>query len=246
MGQIENLQENIEELTEVILSLNETVKPFDIAKYFMTPRQIAKKMMMVTSKNPDLKDQTGAEMPLDEKSVHIIVYGKYLEGADGKVVDDEIKHPECVDPDRAMSLSHPTFKEKIPNTKREVKNSFRMLNIKKTALKEEFTFAIKQIATGISVFAASSITIPIGSGIPAAISALQSVVKAINNLMASVLQIIPILGPLVDIPLLVAAAVLDSILIVVNTILMAIILVLTLIATLRKLIIPIMMIPGVG
>jgi hypothetical protein len=57
-----------------------------------------------------------------------------------------------------------------------------MLNIKKTALKEAFSFAIKQIAMGVTVFAASSITIPIGSGIPAAIAALQSIVKAIKNL----------------------------------------------------------------
>ena len=246
MSQVDDLQSNINELTEVVLSLNETEKPFDITKYFMTPRQIAKKMIMVTSKNPDLKDQTGVEMPIDEKSVHIIVYGKYMVGSDGKVVDDEIKHPECVDPAKAMSLNHPTFKEKIPNTKRDVKNSFRMLNIKKTALKDDFTFAIKQIAIGVTVMAGSAITIPIGSGIPAAIAALQSIVKAINTLMASVLEIIPILGPLIDIPLLIADAILESILVVVNTILMAIIVVLTLIATLRKLIMPVLMIPGVG
>ena len=164
-------------------------------------------MMQVSSQVQT--NSANTQIPVDEKSVHIVIYGKYMMGADGKVVDNEIKFPECVDHDRAMSLTHPTLKEKIPKMKKDIKNSIDMLKIKEAKLKDAVKLAGKQIITGISAFAAAAITIPIGSGVPTAMAALQSIVAAIATLAGSVMEIIPILGPLVDIPLLIAEAVLS-------------------------------------
>jgi hypothetical protein len=237
MSQIDDLKGNIDELSEIVLSLNEETKPFDVAKYFMTPRQIAKKMMQTT--NPTLIDATGQPMPADEKSIHIIVYGKYMEGPDGKVVDNEIKFPDCVDLNRAMPDNHPTLKDKVPNMKKEVKNSVRMLGIKKDKLKAAVILAAKQIVLGLTVMASSAVLLPIGSGIPNAMAALQSIVVAINTLATSVLDIIPMLGPLVDIPLLILEAALTVVLGFINLLLKAIIVVLGAIDEVKKLIGPI-------
>ena len=98
MSQTTDLQNNIDELTEIIHKLNEKSKPIDITIHLMTKRQIAKKIMETADPNAD------------KKTIHIIVYGKYLTGATGKVIDDEVKYPECVDNKRAIKFSHPIFK----------------------------------------------------------------------------------------------------------------------------------------
>ncbi len=239
MSQIDDLQSNIEELQEAIMSLNEPAGTIKInwEDYFMTPRQIAKKIALVSSITQT--DSAGNEIPVDEKSIHISIYGKYLVGSNGDVVDNEIKYPECVDKNRGMSDNHPTMKDKIPNMKKDIKNSFRILKIKTTQLEEATKLASKQIVAGTAAAASALVLLPIGSGLPTAIPALQSIVVAINNLQKSVLEIIPLLGPLVNVPLVVGAAFLDTVLGLVNAVLIAITALLKVIDTVRTAVAPI-------
>ncbi len=242
MSAIQDLEKNIDDLTEIIIKLNEETPPFDVAKYFMTPRQVAKKMMKMSA--TVTTDATGMSIPADDKSIHMIVYGKYMVDNQGKLVDNEIKYPECVDKDKAMQDNHPTLKDKVPNMKKEVKNSVRVLNIKKTELTKAIKLAGQQIVTGIASFAAAVVVLPIGSGAPLGMAALQSIVSAINTLSSRVMEILPILGPLIDIPLLVAEAVIDIVLNVVNVLLKVLISVLGLIVEIKKLLMPVIKLIG--
>lgn len=242
MGQIEDLESNITELEDLAIELNKKMEPFDITKYFLTKRQIAKKLMASTA--PVLTDPTtGQPIPTDEKAIHTIVYGKYLLDADGKLVDNEVKFPECVDEERCINIKHPIF-DKIKNMGKEVKKSIKVLGVKKDKLKEAITAAGKQITTATAAVGASAATLPPGSGVPSAIAVGQAIVSAINNLATSVMDILPILGPLIAIPLMVAAAVLDMILSIVNAILMALIIILGLIVSIKKLVMPLILLVG--
>lgn len=226
MSQIQDLTDNIDELTEVIHKLNETVKPLDITIHLMTKRQIAKKMMSVAL--PD--------SPPDR--IHFIVYGKELRGANGKLIDDEKKYPECVDHKRAIKFTHSIFKE-IDKMIKDVKNSIRSLNNKLTTLKSEFVLAGKQIGFGVATISAAPTLLPPGTGLPVGINAAQSIIATINNLSAKVMEIIPILGPLINIPLLIIETAINIVLAAVNAILVALILVIGTIAELRKMILPV-------
>lgn len=238
-NQIKQLEINIDTLSEVILKLNEPTNSLKIdwSTTFLTPRQVAKKIMKFGA--PIITDGTNQPIPPDEKSIHMVVYGKYLLDGKGKLVDNEIKFPDCVDKDRGMSLSHPMFTEKIKNMIKELKTSIRILNIKKIALKEAFELAGKQIVAGVAAAVSALTLLPFGAGLPTAIPALQSIVTAINTLMSTILEILPVLGPLVNIPLVIAEGALNGIFALVNGTLVILIGILDLIAGLKKTIGPI-------
>jgi hypothetical protein len=242
MSAIDDLKKNVNDLSEIIIKLNEETPPFDISKYLLTPRQMAKKMMIKSA--TVTTDATGMPIPADEKSIHMIVYGKYMVDGQGKLVDNEIKYPECVDKDKAMQDNHPTLTEKIPKMQKDTKDSIRVLNIKKAELMKAIKLAGQQIATGLAAFAASVVVLPIGSGAPMGLSAIQSIVAAINTLSSRVMEILPILGPLIDIPLMVAEAVIDIVLNVVNALLKILISTLGLIVEIKKLLMPVIKLIG--
>ena len=231
MAQIDDLQSNVNKLTNTILTLNEPVGTIQIdwSKYLLTPRQIAKNLAL--SAAPTLTDSTGAPIPVNEKSVHTAIYGKYMVGSDGKVVDNEILHPECVDHNRAMPDNHPALTDKVPNMTSDLKVSMRVLNIKKSKLADDIKLAGKQIATGLLVIAESLAPIPKPN---MGISAVQGVVAAINTLISSVMDIIPLLGPLITIPLLIAEAFIETILGITNGLLTALLAILGLISDIKK------------
>jgi hypothetical protein len=231
MSAIQDLENNIDRLNEVILSLNEDVKPFDLSQHILTKRQIAKKIFASVSQY----------QPPDEKSIHILVYGKYMVGMDGKVVDNEIKYPECVDKDKALSINHPIMKDTVKNMVRDIKNSFRVLNIKSTELKDAFKLAVKQIAIAAPATVSAATTLPIGSGVAPALAGIQNIVASIKTLQSRVLEILPVLGPLINLPLIIMEESLNLILSMVNTVLIVLIEVLGLIADLRNLIKPVLL-----
>lgn len=231
MSTMQDLENNIDKLNEVILQLNEEVKPFDLSKHILTKRQIAKKMFGFLS----------PYQPPDEKSIHILVYGKYMVGADGKVVDDEVKFPECVDKDRCLNDNHPMLKDTVKNMVKDLKNSFRVLNIKSTELKDSFKLAVKQIAVAAPATASAALTLPLGSGVMPALAGVQNIVASIKTLQSRVLEIIPILGPLVNLPLIIMEESLNLILSMVNMVLTILIEVIGLIADLKNLIKPVLL-----
>lgn len=225
MSQFEDLNDNIDELSEVILKLNEkSGPPIDLTKYMLTKRQAAKKIMELASPESDKKD------------IHYVVYGKYEVDSNGKVVDDEDKYPWCVEHKRAIKITHPIFKE-VKKMFREIKTSIRALGVKMDELQEAFKFAGKQLVNA-SVVAADAAAPP-APKIKTGIAAVQAVVAVIQDLAHKIIEILPFLGPLIDIPLIIMETALDMVLSVVNGILAALIVIIGSIATLKKSILPI-------
>lgn len=227
MSQITDLEDNIDELNEVCLALCEKTKPLDLTKYMLTNRQMIKKIMEAA--DPDKSEE-------EKKRIHIIVYGKYEVDGNGKLVDDEDKYPWCVDDKRSIKLTHPLFKE-VKQMWKELKKSFRMIGIKRDQLKDAFEFAGKQIDNAGLV--ASDAAAPPSPKIKVGIAAVQGIVTAIQDLQYKVLEILPILGPLINIPLLIVETAIDLILSVVNGILTILIAIIGTIATLKNSIAPI-------
>lgn len=227
MSQITDLEDNIDELNEVCLSLCEKTKPLDLTKYMLTNRQMIKKIM--ESVDPDKSDE-------EKKRIHIIVYGKYEVDGNGKLVDNEDKYPWCVEEKKSINKTHPMFKQSKEMWK-ELKKSFRMIGIKRDELKDAFTFAGKQIANAGLV--AADAAAPPSPKIKVGIAAVQAVVSAIQTLQFKVLEILPILGPLINIPLMIVETAIDMILGVVNGILTILIAIIGTIATLKNTIMPI-------
>jgi len=243
--QINQLEENIEELEEIIYRLTKKEEPIDIWEYLLTPRQIAKKIMINSAPVIPTLDGEGILPAEDmEKSIHMVVYGKYLVGDDGILIDNEIKYPECVDKNRAIGDDHPIFKEKIKNMKKQIRNSIEQISIKKNQLKDAFKLAGQQIITGTAALVASATVLPIGAGVPASIAAVQTIVSAITDLQYKVLEILPLLGPLIEIPLIIMDAGIAIVLAAINLVLTALIIVIGSIATLKELIAPLILAIG--
>lgn len=237
--QINLLEENIEELEEIIYRLTKKEEPIDIQEYLLTPRQIAKKIMEFSA--PMVPTLDGEEIvPVEDmdKSIHMVVYGKYMVGDDGILIDNEIKYPECVDKDKSIKDDHPIFKEKIKNMKKEIKNSLNQLSIKKDQLKDAYKLAGQQIITGSAALVSSATILPSGSGLPAALASIQTIVSAITDLQYKTLEILPLLGPLINIPLIIMDAGIDIILGSINLILSILIVLIGSIATLKELLSP--------
>lgn len=216
MSQIDNLKKNIDNLKNAIVDLNKSDSDFDITDYLLTPRQIAKKIITLSTTS------------VDEKGIHIIVYGKYLEGKNGKVIDNENKFPECVDEERAINIKDEIVK-KGENMVKEVKSSISLIKGQIDRLKKETKLAAKQITTAVTVLPASVTALPPGSGTPAAMSALQNVVSAVQKISPSTLDILPTLDPLINIPMVVVEDSVDLVLGAVNSMLISLISVLELV-----------------
>jgi len=239
--QTKELENSINDLTEIIIKLNEPVGGFKIDwnSILLTPRQIGKKIMAAGA--PIINDGEGNEIPTDMKSIHTIVYGKYLE-ENGTLIDNEIKRPDCVDKNRGMSLTHPLFTEKVKNMVTDLKNSYRILKIKEVALADAFKLASKQIVSGALVLADA--LLPPSPKPTVGLTAIQSIVAAISTLMASVMEIIPLLAPLLNIPLILLDSAINVMLSGINVTLQAIIAILNGALIIKQSFAPIILLAG--
>lgn len=229
-NQLEMLETNIEDLNDIILELIKKEEPYKFKIKWLTKRQIAKKILENASPNKD--EET-------KKSIHMLVYGKYLV-EDGKLIDNEEQRPDCVERRRdkkvrkAMDDNHTILKDQTKKLKRELKNAGAVLNAKYSEIKTAIKNFNIQLTTATAAIASSSAILPPGSGVPVAITAAQNIVTAFFSLIGKVAEILPILGPLLTIPLLVAAEVLESLLIAANGILMLLNTILTALAAIKK------------
>jgi hypothetical protein len=195
-----DLKQKIEELNKTIYNFKKiTIPPVvdplynmvDEPDFFMTDRQAAKKMMMESGDEPGVGNERVSKV--DEETAHLAVYGKLLYD-NNKLVDDEIKYPECVDLDYAMKTDSPLI-EKIKNMKIESKNAIKGLCVKKTELTEDTTKAGLEISLAIpaSIDAITCFPKPQPS---LALSTVLSVLSSVSKLQSKVLELIPYLPPL--------------------------------------------------
>ena len=218
----------------------------------MTERQIAKKMLVVSSGMLPAVGNIPSAPTLDEKTAHLIVYGKLKYKGVGTLSDNELPYdsvknplgdPTCVyDPEnnpedfKLTGVTTPMSGTSmmmlwIKDAKSQVKKSFMQIGLKSKAIE----IAADHFIGSITIAAA---TVP-GYSLPTAINpgaikkAFSDVGDAGNNLSAKVNDLIDYFDPILQfLPFLLPdTAIVDMVLSIVNTILSIINLILTVIAS---------------
>jgi hypothetical protein len=197
------------------------VKPtisIDLTKYFLTDRQIMKKIIMVKSPG------------ITEENAQLIVYGK-LYYKDDKLYDNDKLDPNCVlqPTDEDYAILGPSLDENSPigdeikKMKEESIQSVKELGIKLQELIVAQIQCLTEIISAITSIAASIAIMPPGSGLPVAFASLQTMLSSIKRLQSKVGEILPYLKPLEYLTLLLPASasgvisLVSGILVVLNT-----------------------------
>lgn len=190
----DELEEKIKSLQEIglpgIKDVPKTVWKQLIEPNLLTPRQVAKKILILQGQKYN--------KPILEEDAQLIIYGKVYY-KNGKLYDNDKKDPACVakpgDEDYVDPIDedHPIWKNIIEMTK-GLKDKLIQLGIKLG----EFLFAIPQtiitIATSLIALVSSAIILPFGSGLPAAITAVMTMVATIKELQAKTAALLPLIG----------------------------------------------------
>lgn len=180
MSEIDNLNKEIKDLKENVDKLI-NVGGINLPDFFLTDRQIVKKMMLL--------NQTP---PVSEEDAHMVVYGKLLYDGN-KLVDNEVLHPECVDPDRAMDINHTIIKDSVYDMKNKVKNSFNTLKDKVKELKDDLkNLSLKSVFVSAEL-AVTAVPIVGTATIPSAISSIFTLLYTINTIVHKISSLVPIL-----------------------------------------------------
>lgn len=159
----------------------------------LTQRQSIKKMLV-------------SQNQMSEQDAHLCVYGK-ISYKNGKLCDDNknspyydpncLSKPEDDDYEEPIDEQHPLW-QNIDKQTKALKDNLFQLGIKLG----EFTFAIPNatavIATSLIALVASATILPFGSGLPAAISAVQTMMATIKQLQSKTAELLPLLA-IVDI-----------------------------------------------
>jgi len=267
MGQVETLIKNIDSLTATIYKLKEktfltpSIPQIDITSMVMTPRQIAKRVLLVgsgvvntsgqivetlTSTGIYTAQSLGADTTLaqealnspealtaltaikisgmvtTEEEAHLIVYGKIMRDANGKIIDNEKLYPECVDDRLGMPKIHPTLTE-VKKYVTLATKAVKMIGIKEQDLLDDIMQAAISIPANITAMVSATAIMPPGSGLPVAFAAFQSMVATIMGLTSKIADITGILPDLEYVPLILPKEMVDAVLIPVNAILTALI-----------------------
>lgn len=198
---VSSIQKTKDDLDEKIKSLQEIGLPGvkDVPKTLwkeliepklLTPRQVAKKILIIQGQ--------AYPIPITEEDAQLIIYGK-IYYKDGKLYDNDKKDPACVaqpgdeDYQPPLDENHPIWKN-IKEMVTGLKDKLIQLGIKLG----EFLFAIPQaiitIATSLIALVSSAIILPFGAGIPAALTAVMTMLSTIKELQAKTAALLPLIG----------------------------------------------------
>lgn len=158
----------------------------------LTERQIIKKIIMTTNQS--------LPIPITEEDAQLVVYGK-LYYKDDMLYDNDKEDPACVaspgEPDyhKPIDENHPLWKSVVQKIE-DVKKALKQLGVKLG----EFAFLIPQtiatIAVSITSMVSSLVIVPFGSGIPTAMTVVQSIITAIKQLQAKAAEFLPLIAAL--------------------------------------------------
>lgn len=172
-----------------IKDVTKTLWESGIKPQLLTPRQICKKIIMIQGQTTTPK--------VYEEDAQFIVYGKkYYKG--GKLYDNDFKDPACVslptDEDFIPPIdeTHPLW-QKILQMIKDLEENLIQLGIKLGEFTVALPAAIATIAVSLVALVSSIIILPFGSGIPTAITAVQTMIKAIKQLQQKTAEILPLL-----------------------------------------------------
>jgi len=245
MSQIDDLKNNIEDLTNNIFIIKENLaksKPFDIDSCFLTSRQIQKKITIFSLKGVPLvvenNSTISSEITEDDleiiESAHLLVYGpreKWMKSENpgktnlypfSKLIDDDKLYPECVsknilDAEKKVTTPKPDIGQWVKDKVKEVSNSFKTLHYKSEDIKEAFIQCVKEI--GFSTSTISSGLVPPYSTVPLIPQAMASIVSSVMNLQSKITDIVPLLSSFTYIGLIIADGSIDLVVGSINIIL---------------------------
>lgn len=161
----------------------------------LTKRQIAKKFLILSSQkfNP----------PMSEDDAQLFIYGKVYY-KDGKLFDNDKADPACVaqpgdeDYQPPIDIENHPLCQKIQKIIKDFKDSLKQFGAKLG----EFIVSIPKItitiATSLIAMVSSAIILPFGSGLPAALTAVQTMMATIAELQSKIAVFLPFIEPIVE------------------------------------------------
>lgn len=178
----------------------------------LSPRQISKKLLMIQGSKFQKGDNTSFIKPITEEDAQLMVYGKvYYQ--DGKLYDKDyntsawvyykdsnyddssiscIAHPSEEDYFPPINTENPMFQKAIAIVK-ELKEGLLQLGIKLGEFLVALPSTIATIVVSLVALVSSLIILPIGAGIPPALTAVQTMIAAIKELQAKSAAFLPLL-----------------------------------------------------
>jgi uncharacterized membrane protein YbaN (DUF454 family) len=220
MPDLDSIMQNKNDAVEKINKLQEIGLPGvkDVAKVIwqkiqdqllLSPRQIAKKLVMLAGESLDTGWFPG-KGGMTEEDAQLMVYGKvyykngklydkdYPDSAwvyyDGSNFDDSnipcIGHPGDEDYFPPMTKDHAMFKEAIDNVKK-FKAALQQIAIHLGEFLIALPNMIITIAISLVSLVSSIIILPPGAGIPTALTAVQTMLKTLKDLQAAVAVFLP-------------------------------------------------------
>jgi hypothetical protein len=230
MAAIDTLNTNLDKLEEIILGFKEKqlgLPTINFKNFLLTKRQTLKKIMISSDKN------------ITEDDAHFIVYGK-MKYVKGKLSDNEILDPDCVDKERCIKEEH-TLMIDTTNKIKEFKKSIRTFMINSKELINSVPALITDV--GIEMAAIPSALTALGPpvngvlpGIANVIIMLKTLISSITEFLAKLPIILATLGPFTDILMLVIDGMIEIFLLPINIILEILNITLNVISIIYKLI----------
>ena len=221
----------LDDLTSTIIGLGNKINSLSSASIppppsfnFLSDRQIAKRIIMAGGNRLG-----SSEVQVDEKIAHLTVYGKLLFDTNGRLIEDNIRFPECLAKSgegeggiNFMADTSPML-EDIKNMKNEFNIAIAGLRIKGGEIFQAFIDMNIQLVLAVTTLASCVTIMPPGSGLPTAVSTIKAIPAAFLSFQTRLIQIIPFLKPLSYVTVLVGEqanaliSALDSILLIFKT-----------------------------
>lgn len=187
----EDLDKKIKELQEIgISNPTKTIWKNLIEPKLLTERQIAKKMLITQSQS--------FGQPISEEDAQLIIYGK-IYYKNGKLYDNDVKDPACLskpgdeDYEPPVGMDHPMIKNIMEKIK-GLKESIFQLGIKIGEFLIALPAAIVTIATSLIALVSSAVVLPFGAGLPAALTAVMTMIATIKDLQAKTAALLPLIA----------------------------------------------------
>jgi len=202
-SKLDTLTKSLQDMKKIVPPKPDVWKDI-IEPQLLTPRRIAKKIMITTCGIVPGVGGIPSVPKIDEKTAHLAIYGKLMYDSDGQLIDDEVKHPECVNKikfkkndstDNSDDNDIYPMKDKVKNMKLEVQNAIKAFGKKMEDLEDGVQKAALEVGIGVAAFidAATNIPKPQPS---LAISSILGILSSITKLQAKVIEFVPLLAPL--------------------------------------------------
>lgn len=214
------IKEDIRKLTGIgkpptFSSFLKMVWDTSIKPKLLTERQVMKKMIMMQGQSYPI--------PITEERAQLMVYGKVYDRKPElptdtilTLWDNDKSDPNCVskpsDDDYIppMDENSPMWQD-ILKKKDELKDSLDEIGIKMGEIVFSLPIAAIEITASLISIASSAVILPPGSGLPTALSSLQTMINSIAKFQAAQGLILPSLQPLLFLALLLPASAKDSV-----------------------------------